>query len=235
MKRFMTAHKIQRRTHKRKGFLKILLTKSKRRRTEVLRVLRRVRKQNNTHENTGKCTEFEERNPDNLIKGWLVLYENGILKFKGDKSRMRIYLGNGNVKVLTKDESHELLVSDSKLENGFVIVVGEKKYFFKCDTRNEMLLWVDTLRSTIQKTTRKDEVPAPACGMRRFSSSQELSRVDPGGKSSREAASIMNRQVLVVWCEGSTPDTQKKSSTVSSYSAGSMFREKAGVSRNRRL
>ncbi|OUC40771.1 hypothetical protein D917_03813 [Trichinella nativa] len=104
---------------------------------------------------------FEERNPDNLIKGWLVLYENGILKFKGDKSRVRIYLGNGNVKVLTKDESHELLVSDSKLENGFVIVVGEKKYFFKCDTRNEMLLWVDTLRSTIQKTTRKDEVPAP--------------------------------------------------------------------------
>ncbi|KRY50576.1 hypothetical protein T03_11223 [Trichinella britovi] len=74
---------------------------------------------------------------------------------------MRIYLGNGNVKVLTKDESHELLVSDRKLENGFVIVVGEKKYFFKCDTRNEMLLWVDTLRSTIQKTTRKDEVPAP--------------------------------------------------------------------------
>ncbi|KRX37442.1 hypothetical protein T05_254 [Trichinella murrelli] len=104
---------------------------------------------------------LEERNPDNLIKGWLVLYENGILKFKGDKSRMRIYLGNGNVKVLTKDESHELLVSDRKLENGFVIVVGEKKYFFKCDTRNEMLLWVDTLRSTIQKTTRKDEVPAP--------------------------------------------------------------------------
>ncbi|KRY50542.1 hypothetical protein T03_3292, partial [Trichinella britovi] len=97
---------------------------------------------------------LEERNPDNLIKGWLVLYENGILKFKGDKSRMRIYLGNGNVKVLTKDESHELLVSDRKLENGFVIVVGEKKYFFKCDTRNEMLLWVDTLRSTIQKTTR---------------------------------------------------------------------------------
>ncbi|KRX59624.1 hypothetical protein T09_9549 [Trichinella sp. T9] len=161
MKRFMTAHTIQRRTHMRKGFLKILLTKSNQRRTEVVRVLRRVRKQNNTHENTGRCTEFEERNPDNLIKGWLVLYENGILKFKGDKSRMRIYLGNGNVKVLTKDESHELLVSDRKLENGFVIVVGEKKYFFKCDTRNEMLLWVDALHSTIQKTTRKDEVPAP--------------------------------------------------------------------------
>ncbi|KRY07596.1 hypothetical protein T12_1273 [Trichinella patagoniensis] len=157
----MTAYTIQRRTHMRKGFLKILLTKSKQRRTEVVRVLRRVRKQNNTHENTGRCTEFEERNPDNLIKGWLVLYENGILKFKGDKSRMRIYLGNENVKVMTKDESHELLVSDRKLENGFVIVVGEKKYFFKCDTRNEMLLWVDILRSTIQKTTRKDEVPAP--------------------------------------------------------------------------
>ncbi|KAL1235294.1 PH and Rap-GAP domain-containing protein [Trichinella spiralis] len=104
---------------------------------------------------------LEERNPDNLIKGWLVLYENGILKFKGDKSRMRIYLGNGNVKVLTNDASQELLVSDRKLENGFVIVVAEKKYFFKCDTRNEMLLWVDTLRSTIQKITRKDEVPAP--------------------------------------------------------------------------
>ncbi|KRX21875.1 hypothetical protein T07_355 [Trichinella nelsoni] len=104
---------------------------------------------------------LEERNPDNLIKGWLVLYENGILKFKGDKSRMRIYLGNGNVKVLTKDASQELLVSGRKLENWFVIVVAEKKYFFKCDTRNEMLLWVDTLRSTIQKITRQDEVPAP--------------------------------------------------------------------------
>ncbi|KRY06426.1 hypothetical protein T12_12593 [Trichinella patagoniensis] len=53
VKRFMTAYTIQRRTHMRKGFLKILLTKSKQRRTEVVRVLRRVRKQNNTHENTG--------------------------------------------------------------------------------------------------------------------------------------------------------------------------------------
>ncbi|KRX32733.1 hypothetical protein T05_8508 [Trichinella murrelli] len=76
---------------------------------------------------------------------------------------------------------------------------------------------------------------AAACGMRRFSSSQELSRVDPGGKSSRQAASVMNRRALAAWCEGSTPDTQKKSSTVSSYSAGSMFGEKTGVSRNRRL
>ncbi|KRY26852.1 hypothetical protein T01_7728 [Trichinella spiralis] len=50
---------------------------------------------------------LEEKNPDNLIKGWLVLYENGILKFKSDKSLIQIYRGNGNVKVLTNDASQE--------------------------------------------------------------------------------------------------------------------------------
>ncbi|KRX21896.1 hypothetical protein T07_2396 [Trichinella nelsoni] len=58
VKRFMTAHTIQRRTHIRKGFLKIPYTKSKKRRTAVVRVLRRDRKQNNTHENTGRFIEF---------------------------------------------------------------------------------------------------------------------------------------------------------------------------------
>ncbi|KRX13097.1 hypothetical protein T07_7143 [Trichinella nelsoni] len=37
-------------------------------------------------------------------------------------------------------------------------IVAEKKYFFKCGTRNEIWLWVVKLRSTIQKITSEDEV-----------------------------------------------------------------------------
>ncbi|KRZ01993.1 hypothetical protein T11_15329 [Trichinella zimbabwensis] len=103
----------------------------------------------------------EETNPDNLIKSWLVLYENGLLEFKDDKSRERIFLGNKNVKILTDDACQELLASDRKLENGFVIVVAEKKYFFKCDTSEEMMLWVIDLHFTIQQITAKNEVQAP--------------------------------------------------------------------------
>ncbi|KRX45945.1 hypothetical protein T05_1401 [Trichinella murrelli] len=52
--------------------------------------------------------------------------------------------------------------------------------------------------------------------MRRLRSSQKLSRVDPAGKSSRRAASVINRQALAAWF-------------------GSMSGEKAGVGRNRPL
>ncbi|KRY76701.1 hypothetical protein T4A_8968 [Trichinella pseudospiralis] len=103
----------------------------------------------------------EETNPDNLIKGRLVLYKNGLLEFKGDKSHEWISLGNKNVQILVGSKCQELLDADRKLENGFVIVLAEKKYFFKCDTVEEMDLWVFDLHSTIQKITAKNEIQEP--------------------------------------------------------------------------
>ncbi|KRY88755.1 hypothetical protein T4D_16183 [Trichinella pseudospiralis] len=98
---------------------------------------------------------LEETNPDNLIKGWLVLYENGLLEFKDDlnapTSCRQIFLGNANVKVLAGYACQELLVSNQKLDNGFVIVEAEKNHFFKCDTSEELTLWVNDLRNIIQR------------------------------------------------------------------------------------
>ncbi|XP_003369629.1 ribosome recycling factor [Trichinella spiralis] len=77
MKRFMTAHTIQRRTHMRKGFLKIPFTKSKQRRTEVVRVLRRVRKQNNTHENTGSVGRDQPVGREQFLGGSCKILKYG--------------------------------------------------------------------------------------------------------------------------------------------------------------
>ncbi|KRY91778.1 hypothetical protein T4D_16933 [Trichinella pseudospiralis] len=98
----------------------------------------------------------KETNPDKLTKGWLVLYKNGLLEFKDDQSHDWIFLGNGNVKILINDTRQELLFSDQKLENGFAIVVAEKKYFFKCDSMQEKFFWLIDLGLIIRQITAKD-------------------------------------------------------------------------------
>ncbi|KRZ65454.1 hypothetical protein T10_12413 [Trichinella papuae] len=55
-----------------------------------------------------------------------------------------------------------------------------------------------------------------------------MSRVCPGGKSSRRTASVIRRRALAAWCAGGMPLTRKKSSIVSSHSVGSISGEKAG-------
>ncbi|KRY31619.1 hypothetical protein T01_3536 [Trichinella spiralis] len=108
---------------------------------------------------------LEETNPDNLIKGWLVLYENGLLEFKDDLNQptscRQIFLGNANVKVLAGYACQELLVSNQKLENAFVIVDAEKNHFFKCDTSEELRLWVNDLRNVIQRKKAEVKIYAP--------------------------------------------------------------------------
>ncbi|KRY59727.1 hypothetical protein T03_5103 [Trichinella britovi] len=108
---------------------------------------------------------LEETNPDNLIKGWLVLYENGLLEFKDDLNQptscRQIFLGNANVKVLAGYACQELLVSNQKLENAFVIVDAEKNHFFKCDTNEELRLWVYDLRNVIQRKKAEVKIYAP--------------------------------------------------------------------------
>ncbi|KRX69521.1 hypothetical protein T06_12541 [Trichinella sp. T6] len=108
---------------------------------------------------------LEEANPDNLIKGWLVLYENGLLEFKDDLNQptscRQIFLGNANVKVLAGYACQELLVSNQKLENAFVIVDAEKNHFFKCDTSEELRLWVYDLRNVIQRKKAEVKIYAP--------------------------------------------------------------------------
>ncbi|KRY76780.1 hypothetical protein T4A_4711 [Trichinella pseudospiralis] len=98
----------------------------------------------------------KETNPDKLTKGWLVLYKNGLLEFKDDQSHDWIFLGNGNVKILINGTRQELLFSDQKLENGFAIVVAEKKYFFKCDSMQEKFFWLIDLGLIIRQITAKD-------------------------------------------------------------------------------
>ncbi|KRZ41655.1 hypothetical protein T4C_8749, partial [Trichinella pseudospiralis] len=65
-------------------------------------------------------------------------------------------LGNGNVKILINGTRQELLFSDQKLENGFAIVVAEKKYFFKCDSMQEKFFWLIDLGLIIRQITAKD-------------------------------------------------------------------------------
>ncbi|KRY93056.1 hypothetical protein T4B_4023 [Trichinella pseudospiralis] len=52
-----------------------------------------------------------------------------------------------------------------------------------------------------------------------------MSRVDPGEKSSRRTASVINKRAQAAWCEGDTLLTNKKSSTASSQSVGSISRD----------
>ncbi|KRX12338.1 hypothetical protein T07_2277 [Trichinella nelsoni] len=64
---------------------------------------------------------------------------------------------------------------------------------------------------------------------RRFSSSQEMSRGDPGGNNSLRTAIFTDSLALAACCEDGTPVTTKKSSTASSHSTGSIPGENVGA------
>ncbi|KRX63025.1 hypothetical protein T09_10545 [Trichinella sp. T9] len=57
---------------------------------------------------------------------------------------------------------------------------------------------------------------------RRFSSSQEMSRGDPGGNNFLRTAIFTDSPALAACCEDGTPVTTKKSSIDSSHSTGSI-------------
>ncbi|KRX45639.1 hypothetical protein T05_14278 [Trichinella murrelli] len=63
---------------------------------------------------------------------------------------------------------------------------------------------------------------------RRFSSSQEMSRGDPGGNNSLRTAIFTDSLALAACCEDGTPVTTKKSSIDSSHSTGSIPGENVG-------
>ncbi|KRX44505.1 hypothetical protein T06_5856 [Trichinella sp. T6] len=63
---------------------------------------------------------------------------------------------------------------------------------------------------------------------RRFSSSQEMSRGDPGGNNSLRTAISTDSLALAACCEGGTPVTTKKSSIDSSHSTGFIPGENVG-------
>ncbi|KRZ81306.1 hypothetical protein T08_6645 [Trichinella sp. T8] len=63
---------------------------------------------------------------------------------------------------------------------------------------------------------------------RRFSSSQEMSRGDPGGNNSLRTAISTDSLALAACCEDGTPVTTKKSSIDSSHSTGSIPGENVG-------